>query len=173
MNIISASEGEGYIYSWKRNGRTISGAKSQIYQPHRSGDYQVKIIQGSCFDWSPVMHIDMKRCNTNDTLREKPLADANQVDDKEDSVLVSIYPNPNNGLFTLEINMQQVQIKNKEVKVEVVNSIGQIIYSKVITNTTGYVSHHVELAGNVTPGIYVMRITMGDEVEKNRLMLVR
>lgn len=172
-NIISASEGEGYIYTWKRNGRTISGAKSQIYQPIKSGSYQVKIIQGSCFDWSPVTHIEVKRCNVNDTLKEKPVNELNSLENKEDSVLVNIYPNPNNGLFTLDINMQQVQIKNKEVKVEVVNAIGQIIYSKTISNTEGYISHHIELKGDILPGIYVLRIIVGDEIEKNRLMLIK
>jgi len=169
-SVLKASDGEGCLYRWKRNGRFISDATDQTFKPHRSGDYQVKIIQGSCFDWSPVMHVDLKNCNDKDTTTHL-LTALNET--KDDSILVNIYPNPNNGLFTLELNIAQVNLPANEVKVEVINAIGQVIYMQTVTCTKGYMSHHVELGSSVTGGIYVLRLTMGETIEKNRLMLIK
>jgi hypothetical protein len=169
--VLKASVGEENIYRWKRNGRFIQGASTATFQPQRTGDYQVKIIQGSCFDWSPVTHVQVKDCSS-DSVISKIMTDYNQ-DQKEDSVLITIYPNPNNGLFTLEINMAQLQKQTPEVKVEIINAIGQVVYSKVVPFSNGYISHHIELGNSVSPGIYIMHITAGESIEKNRLMLIR
>lgn len=169
--VLKATEGEGYTYRWKRNGHYIHGASSPTFKPQRSGDYQVKIVQGSCFDWSPVVHVQVKECTVNDSLTLKKLNDP-VGENRDDSVLVNIYPNPNNGLFTLEINMAQVH-SSPNVKIEVINTIGQVIYNQTVNYTNGSVNHHVELGNSVTPGIYVLRITAGETIEKNRLMLIR
>jgi hypothetical protein len=165
--VLKAVESEGNIYRWSWNGRQIKGVTSSTYQPLESGDYQVKIIQGSCFEWSPVMHVEVKKCA--DT---KALFTNKSFDDK-DSSEIRIYPNPNNGLFTLELNMAQAPKQLHEVKVEVINAIGQVIYSKAVSLNDHYLSHHVELENGVMPGIYFLHIIMGDKEEKTRLMLVR
>lgn len=171
--VLTANEGEDYLYQWKRNGKHITGAGTQIFQPTRTGDYQVKIIQGSCFDWSPLIHIEVKHCNSKDSLKEQNSAPERYSETKEDSVLINIYPNPNNGLFNLEINMQQIHNSAGEVKVEVINSIGQVVYSQTVRCDKGSMTHHIELGSSVPGGIYILHLSMGDNIEKNRLMLVR
>ncbi|MES2591109.1 MAG: PQQ-dependent sugar dehydrogenase [Bacteroidota bacterium] len=49
---LSTGNGSGYMYQWKKNGVNISGATAASYTASSSGDYQVKVIQGSCISWS-------------------------------------------------------------------------------------------------------------------------
>lgn len=168
-SVLKAVEGEGNIYRWNLNGNPIRGATNSSYQPLESGNYQVKIIQGSCFEWSPVIHVDVKECPDPEALQRSK----NNTGNHEDSLQVNIYPNPNNGLFTIDLNLTEAPKYIKEVKVEVINTIGQIIYSQTISCSTENLSHHVELGETVIPGVYFLQIAMGDKVEKTRMILTR
>jgi len=172
-NVLSANIGDGYIYQWKRNGRNIKGANSYSIAASREGKYQVKVIQGSCFDWSAITKVDFSQCDINDTTMAKGI-ETNVFDNGEDSLLmVKIYPNPNNGMFTIEINMVHSDDDKQDVKVEVVNSLGQIFYEKIIPGNQHQISEQVTLGSSVRTGIYFLRVSIGDNVEKNKIMLIR
>lgn len=49
---LQANTGSGYLYQWKKDGASISGATNSALTATVSGSYQVKIIQGSCISWS-------------------------------------------------------------------------------------------------------------------------
>ncbi|MGQ0826926.1 MAG: SBBP repeat-containing protein [Bacteroidota bacterium] len=166
--VLTANEGYGFIYQWKRDGEIIPGATSSSYKTDASGNYQVKIIQGSCFDWSAHTKVSL----------ECPIPDSsitgiskNFLKERDDSLLfVKIYPNPNNGLFTLEINMSDIA---GEVKIELVNAMGQLIHQKSILTNNGYINEHMELESTVPLGIYFLQVTIGAKVEITRMMLTR
>ena len=169
--VLMTNRGDGYIYQWKRNGEAIPGATSFWHKPEKSGEYQVKIIQGSCFDWSPVKKIEMDSCGEADNIALNPKKIITIPEgSKEDSLLVRIYPNPNKGVFTLELNMRDV---TDPVLVELVNVIGQVMYSKVIASNNAYINEHIELESTIATGIYFLQVTVGNKVEKTRMMLCR
>jgi hypothetical protein len=90
-----------------------------------------------------------------------------------ESLLFKVYPNPNSGLFMLEINMAQTSEVVQEVKVEIINSLGQLFYQKVIPAKQGYVSEEIILESSMHTGIYFLKVSMGENVETNKIMLVR
>ncbi|MFL5764265.1 MAG: PQQ-dependent sugar dehydrogenase [Bacteroidia bacterium] len=49
----------GGSYQWKKDGVNISGATASTYTASSSGDYQVKVIQGSCVGWSAPMTVSI------------------------------------------------------------------------------------------------------------------
>lgn len=54
--VLNSSTGQGFAYQWKKNGANISNATSPSYTATVSGEYQVKVIHGSCISWSaPIM----------------------------------------------------------------------------------------------------------------------
>lgn len=65
----------------------------------------------------------------------------------------SIYPNPNNGEFTLELNMPVTGTYS----VEVVSLIGQVVDSKMIS-VSGYTTTTYDLTGEAN-GTYFVRVT--------------
>jgi hypothetical protein len=168
--VLIANAGENYLYQWKRDGVAIRGATSAFYAPDRSGDYQVKIIQGSCFDWSPVLKVKVENCG-KDSLNQKPDAVILDVQNaSDDSLTVKIYPNPNKGVFTLEVNMPGAM---QDATVELVNVIGQVVYHHAVASVNGYINEHIELDSAVPTGIYFLQVTTGEVVEKTRMMLCR
>lgn len=50
--VLNATTGTGIIYQWKKDGADINGATNSSYTATTSGEYQIKIIQGSCILWS-------------------------------------------------------------------------------------------------------------------------
>ncbi|HEY0029736.1 MAG TPA: T9SS type A sorting domain-containing protein, partial [Bacteroidia bacterium] len=168
--VLLATTGDGYLYQWKRDGTAIRGATQASYKPDRSGDYQVRIIQGSCFDWSSTVKIEMESCGdtASAALTMPTVAESEEL--KEDSVMVKIYPNPNKGIFTIEVNIPDAE---DLVKVELVNAMGQIVYRKIVPGTNGYINEHIELESSVPTGIYFLQLTIGNNVEKTRMMLCR
>lgn len=171
--VLITNTGDEFVYEWKRNGVTIPGANKKSYRTDKSGDYQVKIIQGSCFDWSGITNVSLQNClnpdgTKNNSINNYPIG---SLQPKDDSLLIKIFPNPNSGLFTLEINMVHLNEQAEHATLEMLNSIGQSVYNKLIPFNNGYINEHVELNNSVPPGIYFLQITIGDKVEKTRMML--
>jgi len=167
--VLTANNGYNYIYQWKRNGEIIPGANSQTFKAEKPGNYQVKIIQGSCFDWSEMRKVTIQSC-MNQAEDSIPPFVSGIEDETNDSLLVKLYPNPNNGMFTIEINMAQSSAR-EQIKIEVLNALGQVVYQKTPSSNSEYIFEHIELEGSLPTGIYFLQITVGDRVEKTKMLL--
>ena len=55
--VLKTNSVQGNIYQWKKDGVNISGATNFSYTASISGDYQVKVIQGSCIAWSSPIQV--------------------------------------------------------------------------------------------------------------------
>ncbi|MFL5754007.1 MAG: PQQ-dependent sugar dehydrogenase [Bacteroidia bacterium] len=58
--VLKTTVGSGYVYQWRKNSVDISGATSANYTVTSTGDYQVKIINGSCISWSAPLHVTIQ-----------------------------------------------------------------------------------------------------------------
>jgi len=175
--VLITNKSDEYQYQWRRNGVTIPGANENSYRTDKPGNYQVKIIHGSCFSWSGITNLSSQSCQkTDSTFKiENPVSNDKTIalETKEDPLLVKIYPNPNNGLFTLEISMVHLTEKLEQARVEVLNAIGQRVYDGLTSFDNGYINEHIELEKSVPPGVYFIQVTIGDKIEKTRMMLSR
>jgi len=70
---------------------------------------------------------------------------------------LSIYPNPNNGSFTLDISL----LDNADVKVRVTNELGQAIYTNALGEVTGNSTEMIDL-GTVQSGLYFITVIVDD-----------
>jgi hypothetical protein len=55
--ILSAKNGAGYIYQWRKNGLNIQGATGSTYSATTSGAYQVRITFNSQMAWSTKTYV--------------------------------------------------------------------------------------------------------------------
>lgn len=78
---------------------------------------------------------------------------------KENADLLSLYPNPNNGIF----NVMGTVPENK-AHVDIVDKIGRVIYQADATTPGGKLNHRVDLTDNISQGIYLLRVSSGDQV---------
>ena len=74
---------------------------------------------------------------------------------------INVYPNPNDGSFTIEMDLKS----DEEATVTVVDSKGSEVYSKVVK---GAQEHKLDIkVKNAESGMYVVTVKQGNEIMKN------
>ena len=136
----------GSTFQWLENQyNLIAGETDLIFycSAIQGFGYSVEVTQGGCVDTSWGQ-------NPGVTNAMRELADVSPV----------IYPNPNNGQFS--INHQG---NNKEIHVEVVNALGQVVY----THQGQLAKHDIDLTGEQN-GIYLLRVSQGGKQYVERIV---
>jgi PKD repeat protein len=127
----SAEEGN----QWYRNDDMLAGATGQTYTPIHNGTYTVTVTQGSCT--SPVS-----------TGYEVMWVGINEAYNSES---VKIYPTPNQGRFTLEINASTPDI----ISMKVYNTVNAVVFEQESIHINGAFKNQFDL-GDLPNGIYFM-----------------
>lgn len=81
------------------------------------------------------------------------------------SANVTVFPNPNNGIFNIEINSES----NQALVLELVNIQGQIVFSKELNVFSKY-SESFDFS-NLAPGIYTMHLTNDNFNEISKIVI--
>jgi PKD repeat protein len=123
---------------WYRNGTLIPGATGQNYTVTQNGTYTVKVTINNC---ASALSAQFNVTNTG-------------IDQTTNAYLFTIYPNPNDGNFNVSFNTDT----KATYKLELRNTLGQLIYQETLTDFTGSYSKqlNVEEFGN---GIYMISLT--------------
>lgn len=75
-----------------------------------------------------------------------------------ESSVFSVFPNPNNGAFTIHIGEV-----SENTKVEIYNALGEVIYSSKITENLSAVS-----INDAPNGIYILRVLENDKLQRQQ-----
>lgn len=92
----------------------------------------------------------------------------NSIGIEENNLLssVSVFPNPTNGLVTIELD----KLPEESVKIEVMNIGGQLVTSKLITGCTAKCNESIDLS-TYPKGEYLVKIKTAEETIIKRVML--
>ena len=130
----SLVSGSSEFYQWYYNGNIISGAIGPVYVPAAAGEYEVAIIDSfGCVAYSPIVTIYASGINT--------IAQSPQI---------RMYPNPNAGIFSVEMG-------------------DDALHAATITDETGrVVADHISIRrhqqldlSTLSDGVYYLRIDSG------------
>jgi hypothetical protein len=77
--------------------------------------------------------------------------------------MIQIYPNPNNGFFTIKLP----QMVDKNYVVEIINLTGQTVYSESLSNKNIL---RINLTGKPN-GIYLVKIKWGTEIFQKKIII--
>lgn len=72
-----------------------------------------------------------------------------------------LFPNPNNGSFTIQARL----IEKQDIPFEVVTAAGQYIYSEVIPGANRAFEKKIDLTGRLASGVYYLRIKLNEEIK--------
>jgi hypothetical protein len=84
---------------------------------------------------------------------------------------INIFPNPTNGNFSVSVNSNDLSAQ--EVRIEVMNALGQIMVTNITNMTGGNIIEGMQLDNSVASGVYFVRVHVGKNVYVNRLILSR
>jgi hypothetical protein len=123
---------------WYLNGVAIPGAINKTYKPVQSGLYNVLVADGAGCNFASN--------SINSTVTAT-------VDVNGAEIGLTVAPNPSNGLFNL---LFDVKTKNN-LKIEVLNGMGQRVYSKIYPGFVGRFSSQLNIS-NLAAGVYILNI---------------
>ncbi|MBK7302458.1 MAG: Ig-like domain-containing protein [Saprospiraceae bacterium] len=111
------------------------------------------------FDYSDNHHVFMMRFNCSDSCNGYISILNDRIKEKDSCNILSqakmiLYPNPNNGLFTIEFD----GIEKGNYQIEIFNHLGQLVESDNIQITESDYKHLYSFKSFTSDGIYSLRI---------------
>lgn len=80
-----------------------------------------------------------------------------------------LYPNPNNGNFTVKATL----LHDQEMPYEVVNAVGMVVYRKMVVSQNLEMTEKVSIKDLLPSGVYVFRILMSGRTREIPFSIVR
>lgn len=148
-NILTSSSSTGN--QWYLNGMLISGATNQTYSPTQNGNYTLKVIASGCPSLASAVL-------AYSTLSVEEVSN--------EGTHFYIYPNPNNGLFSLVFT--STEILKYSVKLQ--NALGQIIYEEKLDQFNGTYMKDFDFT-KYSKGEYYLIITNNKDVKYEKLIV--
>jgi hypothetical protein len=136
-------------YAWFLTGEVIPDETGPTILPMQDGGYSVLVTDGlGCADTSDVFSYVL-------------------IYEMEGKIGVNLYPNPNDGEFSISLLLPQSQV----MQVEVVDNIGQIIFAGTYYFASDGIRQQIDL-GTLADGSYTMRISGETGVVVRRFTLI-
>ncbi|MFI5173127.1 MAG: hypothetical protein ACHQFW_12100, partial [Chitinophagales bacterium] len=131
----------GSTYQWYKGASAIAGATSTNYIATTAGNYKCRVTKtaSGCFKNSNTITVTVPCREGEDLVNENDPQDAAQNS-------FSIYPNPNNGTFTINALWPLCALcETNNTLMEVYNPLGQLIYSQNLNSSTGNINETISI----------------------------
>lgn len=140
-NTITANQ-TGASYKWLDcNGMNYTGATAQSFTAPLTGGYAVEITVGNCVDTSACENITVVGLDENKAKNN-----------------IKLFPNPNNGLFTITTSYQ--------ANVSIYNVLGENILNKVLQG-----GNHILSLDNQPKGMYFVNIQHNGNIITHKMIV--
>ncbi|HYV92290.1 MAG TPA: T9SS type A sorting domain-containing protein [Chitinophagales bacterium] len=162
--VLQANSGSGLTYQWKKGSGDIPGETNQTYTATTKGTYKVVVTNSNgCSKTSAGVKVT-KSCRIEEST-------GNEIS----SVEFLLYPNPTGGHFTLNLKgygegIEENEEANEPATIEVIDLLGQIIYSKNISVMHDELKKEISLDNPLPDGMYLVRVTLNDQVYSRQLL---
>ncbi len=149
---FTSNSTNGYSYLWDFGDGTTSTEENPIHNyPIIDMEYTVTLtVTNGC--GSHTITQTIQTTNNNDILK--------------DEVSLNIYPNPNNGSFTIAANGLETQ----NVLISIYDIVGHRVYEQKINGISGQMSERLDLTGLAT-GTYIVKVDMKEGSAYSKLLI--
>jgi hypothetical protein len=138
---------------WLLNGNTISGATGATYDPLQSGNYQVAVTLASgCLTVSDIYTY------------ARTVENAGNATD----IGLAVFPVPTSS----RLNVVFAAKAAGDMKLSLVNSLGQNVYLDNQSVPQGNFSKVIDVTGQI-PGMYVLKVLLGQKVYARKIIISR
>lgn len=153
INGVLGSAYSGFAsYQWLLNGTPlVPSGQTQSYTPVVNGSYSLVITNSSgCSDTSNVVNV------FNVGIEEVGVFNNS----------ISIYPNPGNGLFTINMELEALS----DVTVNLIDLTGKTVYSESLGMNNGNITKTVD-ASHLASGVYTVHIVTEKGTARRKLII--
>ena len=143
VHFSDSSKNNIISWKWDFNDGNTSSVQNPDHIYSNPGTYSVKLIVSNNEGCTDSISRLVKICSNSVSIHQYSSGTG-----------ISIYPNPSNGLFTLETNLST----GANGKIEIVNVLEKIIYSEQITGSAGIIRKDIDIKDEAD-GLYFLIIT--------------
>jgi hypothetical protein len=87
------------------------------------------------------------------------------------SLETRVYPNPSTGSFNVRMNVANGV--NEVITMEVVNTVGQVVYHIKPVVQNGYINETIDLNSNLASGMYIIQTKIGDTSFNTKMLVTK
>ena len=172
VTLNATNLGSGYSVQWYRTNISMQGATNYSVVVKQPGTYKTvtRNLANGCSRISSGSIITAVNCRMSNPaiIAVDPVSDeipATKLGNSTETTM-HLFPNPNAGSFTLEYDGIEA-----DFEVQVVNTMGQVIYNDIIPSNDKHLKTTINLGDNMQKGVYVVRIINGENVHESKVML--
>ncbi len=148
-NVLTSNSSSGN--QWYLNGVLINGAVNPVYTAAANGAYTV-VVTNTFGCSAGSVPFNLTTTGINSIMR---------------NYAVTAFPNPSKGILTLNFSG-----KNDRINVEVINDLGQLVYSDKINDCSPDCSKIIDMS-SFKNGIYLFRIMTDGNIQTQKVMLLK
>ena len=152
--LLSAKVVSGYTYQWFKNNASIGGATGTSYTATQSGTYNYQATTSN-------------GCTAIST--NKVVTSCRLENESNGSFLLSVYPNPTNGNFNIELHLENA-LNGGSAQVELINIVGDVVLAEDAEVYEGELLHTIKLKDKLPDGLYFVKIIVDDQVFFQRII---
>jgi PKD repeat protein len=170
-SIDSVADATSYTWTSPLNTSLVSGqgtrnATLSFTNSFTSGPVTVT-ADNTCGSSEPTV-LQLSGCIASTDTTDTTAATAVIENAAEGHFELNVFPNPNDGKFSVTINADKYE--KKDFEITVLNDIGQQVYTAKSSFSNG--REEVVLRDDMVSGTYIVRLRQGNKVETKRLMIV-
>jgi hypothetical protein len=151
--------GKNPTYQWKRNGQNIIGAVNDVWGAYTLSNNDTISVEMFSSEYCPSPASAMSN--------KIVVAVKTGVEDVKKEEGFVLYPNPNNGSFTLSGYF------NGPVSVDIINALGSIVYRKDFGMVNGKTELSLNTGSGLPTGSYVLKLKTNEGILPLRLQVYR
>lgn len=152
-------------YQWQRNGMDI---------PFETGDtYVTNSLKPG--DHISVRMLSYASCVTTETVESNIIALKSVTSvggTAQVAGSITLYPNPNNGRFTVSAKNWNSSLIGKQIRLDIVNSLGQSVYHAELNPSSAEWKTQIDLQTELANGRYMLQLSSLDGAYRSTLQFV-
>jgi len=137
-----------FAYQWYFNNTLITGATNPKYTCTSNGNYYLSVTNSD-------------GCSVNSSVSSVTSVG---IDESPSTVFISVFPNPTMDEITVEFNL----LKTENVKMNLINTSGQVIQSQELKQVKGLYKKPIYL-GDYANGVYYLQIVTNEGVINKKI----
>ena len=149
-NSLSSSSATGN--QWKFNGQNIPGASNLQYTPTQSGLYTVVVTNASC---------------SSDISAATPFTFTDVKDFEQTAFEIKIYPNPNAGIFNLEVN----GLTGRNLDMKMMDVLGKSVWNDNLNGNPDQTFQTEIRLPTLPAGAYWLQLAEGKQKHLRKVIL--